>query len=270
MNGARIIQKINIFLFLIISIFISRSDVICEEQNNISVKNAQGKLKIKVVDGENWKSHFNIFFIVRIPKTPQVAIWLEDMKGKFQATIYVTRRTALQDWKPLPFENKERIKRPYSLPVWTNRHILAGVHPISTCSACHDVQHSADKTKGNKQILDAFTGATPDEGFTIDWKLPAGLKPGLYTVCAEVNQSHDYNNVYKKDSKETDKNFNGVSGQPSIIYKGNIDLSKPSKVTLTAVGHGEPSGKNGEINVSLDGITNAISIIQSVTAEYQP
>lgn len=264
-------NRLSIYLvFFTIFLFAGTGVFARNDNKQQPVKQVSGKLFIVLEAGKYWKSDIRIMHTLRITKEPQLAIWLEDMNGKFQATVFVTRRTAFQDWRAMPFEKKENIKRPFSLPVWTNKHVTAGVHPIETCSACHDVQKSKDKTKWNKQILDAFTGATPKENFIREWKIPPGLKQGQYVVCVEVNQSFDYNDKYKKGLPESDVNFSGVSGQPSYIYKGVIDFTFAGTIILKPFGHGEPSGKNGEISENFDGITTAAEIIRHMEVKYLP
>jgi hypothetical protein len=263
-------RKALILIFILLILFAGAGVFAKNDTKQQPVKQVEGKLFVIVDVGKYWKSEMRIMHTLKIAKNPQMAIWLEDMNGKFQATVFVTKRTAFQDWRAMPFEKKETIKRPSSLPVWTNIHVSAGVHPIETCSACHDVQKSKEKTKWNRQILDAFTGATPQENFIREWKIPPGLKQGKYIVCVEVNQSYDYNDKYKKGLPEGDANFNGVSGQPSFIYKGIIDLTHASSITLNPVGHGEPSGKNGEITENIDGITTAAGIIINIQIKYLP
>ena len=118
------------------------------------------------------------------------------------------------------FEKKDEVRRPSSLPIWLHKHIRAGIHPIETCSACHDRIKSADKSTNGYPILDAFTGATPKTGFTREWRIPSELKPGNYIVRAEINHSFDYNDTFREDLPEDNRYYCVVSGQPSILLQG--------------------------------------------------
>ena len=258
-----------IVLFLFITIFFQK------KQDNIALsdeKEAGGKLIITVKEGENWLSYFPLFLFIKKSKPPQMAFWLENTKGGFVATLYVTRKTAIQDWQDTAFFKKnERIVKPVSLPIWLHKHVRAGIHSIETCSLCHDKIKSADKSIEDEPLIDTFTGATPENGFTREWMIPLRLQPGVYIVCAEINHSFDYNDMYRKDLSVNDELYNGVSGQPSILFQGVLAIGESETSTvLKTVGHGNSAGKNGGVYGDLNGITSAVNIVRSIEVKYIP
>ena len=101
--------------------------------------------------------------------------------------------------------------------------------------------------------------------------IPGGLKPGNYVVCAEINHSFDYNDIFKKDMPENNRYYSGVSGQPSLFLLGMLRIgNEPAEILLIPAGHGHPSGKNGNKYRGFEGITSALSIIESIEVKYIP
>jgi len=228
-------------------------------------------LTLTVTEGSSWKSYLPVFWFVKTRKEPQMAFWLEDAQGRFVATIYVTRRTALQDWRALPFQKRENITRPSSLPVWTRRHLGGGILPIEFCAHCHDRIKSADKSFENDPVLDALTGATPRKSFTRIWQPPQEIAPGTYTVRAEINHSFDYNETYRKDLPTSDPAFSDVSGQPSVCYNGIVVIGgEQNSCTLQPVGRGHPAGSDGTVYPLDNTITTARNIIGDITVVWRP
>ena len=258
-----------IILFLFLNIFFQK------KQNNIAMsfeQEAKGRLIITVKEGKNWLSYFPFVLFLKKSKPPQMAFWLEDTKGRFAATLYVTKKTAIQDWQDTSFfKNSEGTVKPVSLPIWLHKHVRAGIHPIETWSLCHDRIKSADKSIEDKPLIDTFTGATPENGFTREWMIPSELKPGTYIVCAEINHSFDYNDTYRKELSVNDKFYNGVSGQPSILLQGVLVTGESEISTvLKPAGHGHSAGKNGGVYGDLNGLTSAVNIVRSIEVKYIP
>ncbi len=233
----------------------------------------RGKLAITVKEGKNWL-HSHRMAGTKVTDEPQMAFWLEDTTGAYVATIYVTRKTALQDWQPLPGEKEGEIRRPSALPVWAHKHPWGGVQPKALCSACHGKHGSGDKSTKGHPLLDAITGATPKWGFTREWAVPAELKPGKYVVRAEINHFGDFNDAYREDLPMYDPKYSGGrvgSGQPSILWEGAIGIGgAASSTTLKKVGHGHPAGMTGDVYVDLSTLTSALDIVESIKVKYIP
>ena len=233
---------------------------------------AGGTIRLTVAEGKEWTHSFKMMVVAKTKNQPQMAFWLEDASGAYVATIYVTYRAAVQDWRASFGEKKEKIKRPSALPVWVRKHAERGVESKKLCAACHGLHK--ERTKSVEGELAAMTGATPKAGFTREWTLPAGIAPGRYVVKAEINHSKDWNDAYPEKAKEKDANYSGGSmgsGQPSVIYEGVLTIgSGPSSVDLAPVGHGQPAGASGEIAKDLGSLTTALEIVKSIRAEYVP
>jgi len=91
----------------------------------------------------------------------QIAVWIEDTKGKLICTLFATRYTATGGY----------IKRPVSLSEWTEK---------------------SDLKNATKQEVDAVSGATPSSGKqTLTWdckdKTGKTVANGTYIVRMEAN-----------------------------------------------------------------------------------
>lgn len=232
------------------------------------------KLSITVTEGDHWMHSFRIMMVVKVNNPPQMAFWLEDSTGNFQTTIYVTHRTAMQDWRPSPGEKKGEIRRPSSLPVWIHQHQTGGIMSKVSCSSCHDYFDKKEKKPVAESPLDAITEATPKKGFTKESAVPPNLAPGTYIVKAEINHSKDFNDYYHEKAAETDFAYSGGkmgSGQPSIVYSGKLKIGDTATATvLERSGHGHPAGKTGDLNLDLKKLDSALDIIESIQVKYQP
>jgi hypothetical protein len=235
---------------------------------------AGGRLVLSVKDGKHWRHSFRVMLVRKVTTEPQMAFWLEDQAGNFVATIFVTHRAATDDWRASFGEDRAGLRRPSALPVWRHRHKGGGVQPPASCTDCHAKRRAEDKSTEGVASLDAITGATPASGFTREWSLPAGIRPGIYVIKAEINQAKDFTDVYRADLPEADPNYSGGksgSGQPSVVWQGTIDLGAgPALATLKPVGHGHPSGASGEVFPDLSTLTTALEIVDSIKVSYVP
>ncbi len=233
----------------------------------------KGKLAITVKEGNHWMHSFRIMAVVKVNNPPQMAFWLEDSIGNFVSTIYVTHRTALQDWRPSPGEKKGEIRRPSSLPVWVHQHQSGGIMSEASCSGCHDYFDKKEKKPVADSPVDAITGATPQLGFTREWVVPSSLAPVTYIIKAEINHSKDFNDYYHEKAAETDFAYSGGkmgSGQPSIVYSGKLKIGDMETTTaLEKIGHGHPAGKTGDVFLNFKNLDTALDIIESIQVKYQ-
>ncbi|MBD3289754.1 hypothetical protein GF337_13185 [candidate division KSB1 bacterium] len=225
-----------------------------------------------VAEGEHWEHSFRVFWIIKVTNQPQMAFWLEDSSGNYVSTIYVTHRTATQDWRSAPGEDEDEIERKSALPVWVHQHQNGGIMAESTCSNCHDLHQADEKKVAPDSRLAAITGATPEKSFTKGWSIPNTLKAGTYIVKAEINHSKDFNDYYNEDAKNTDSAYSGGemgSGQPSVIWKGKLHIGKRSShVSLEQIGLGHPAGRDGKIYSNFKNLDSALKIVESITVKY--
>lgn len=194
------------------------------------------EISVKVSPGEHWKEK----------REPQVAVWLEDEKGNYIRTLYVTERASHKSWIFGPKEG-----RPESLPVWygTSKNGSA-FDKVSASPSTPSASLSRD--------LDAVTGATPKSALT----LSAQIEDRDYIIKAEFNNSFDYNDFYTKK-------MSGVNGQPSVVYTAKIPaaLAAGQEITLDFEGTGSLTGEDGKINKSTENLTTAKKIVKAVTVK---
>ena len=260
-------------LVIISALFFCMVGLFLSWQDTFTQSNQSGKIVISVKEGAHWRHSFRVMWLLKVTNQPQMAFWLEDVDGNYLSTLYITNRTALQDWRSSPGEKKNKIRRPSSLPVWTHQHQAGGLMVEATCSSCHNLHNAKEKNIDPNSELAAITGATPKTGFTREWQIPADVRPGKYIIKAEINHSKDFNNSFKEDAKDNDKNYSGGkwgSGQPSVVWQGELQIGNaPSQNSLKKIGHGHPAGKDGKIYSDSGTLDTALDIVESIVVKFE-
>ncbi|XCF07289.1 DUF4405 domain-containing protein [Tamlana crocina] len=195
---------------------------------------------------------------------PLFAVWIEDSKGHYVETLYISRVISSSQFD---FGNKvngvwqpDIVRRPEALPYWSHKRGIKAIDGLFM-------------PLYNAQDLDAVSGATPTGNFII--KSQGNLKNlKNFKVCLEVNQSYDWNEFYSKDRFPNDSVYSGSGqvGQPSLIYETVIASNKQNSKTyklMKIVGHGHHSGKNGKLFKDLSKITSAKEIVDRVIISIQ-
>lgn len=187
-----------------------------------------------------------MFLGIKKDNTPQFAIWLEDVNGKYLSTVYVTQKIATQGWV-----SSGGNRRKEALPHWCHQR---GV-------LYEDGLYLPTK---KQPITDAQTGATPKSDKEIKVLLADFARPVV--VKAEFNHSIDFNDFFPKTAKEGDENYSGGemgSGQPALIYADTIFPFQHS-TELKLIGRSSSDGTNGQIYTDLEKLTTAKSIVKSI------
>ena len=234
----------------------------CITLNNLKLitkKNFEGQeIEIKVTEGEEWDHKLKIINwlpFIRITNQPQIAIWIEDLDGKYLETLYVTQGVAKQDWKKAPADPtpKEEIRRPESLPHWAHKRGIKYNDGLYL------------PTKDNP-LADAVTSATPIKSFKLSSKIEAKKKEVI--IKAEINHSSDFNDYYNKNIDPGSEYYGGGrwgSGQPAVIYAKKLNLTgDEQKHSLEMVGHSSPSGMNGKVYSDISKLTTAKRIVEDI------
>lgn len=206
---------------------------------------------VKKVVIDTAKPHLNLHFALKpdfYPKMfgvktcrPQMAVWIDVPSTGEEDTLYVTRRGGMNEW--LFADN-----RPSALPVWYG---VAG---------------------GGQTDVDAVSGATPrGESFSVTWQLPRRFQTGKIRVFVEANVSFDYNEFYSDDHEPGDPGYSDVNGQPSVIWRAELDLSQGEQtVTPEIVGHGHVLGADHAIHNNMDSLTSAKELFDDIEVTYFP
>lgn len=212
-----------------------------------------GDVKICIEQGEEWLHDFPLFMGIKKKNPPQIAIWMEDMKGNYLSTIYVSHKIAAQAW-----QSAGGNRRKEALPHW-----------------CHSrgVQYKDGlylPTK-NEPLTDAISGATPRSNFNVKLHPAELLKQ--FRIKVEINHSTDFNEYYPKSAAEGDSNYSGGkegSGQPAIVYAADIDLmSGNTSFQAVPIGHSSPDGSSGNVDADTSTLTTALHIVKRITINVQ-
>ena len=228
------------------------------EKSTITLKsNTVGKrLTINLEQGEHYIHKMKILPLITIKSPPQIAILLEDSKGNYVETLFVTRRTATQKWRKAPKDKtpKDKIRRQESLPYWAH-------------TRCVQYADGLYLPTREEPLPDSITSASPKGGFILNTKMAEDLKQ--FRILVEINASLDFNEYFPKDAGVEHDNYSGGdwgSGQPALIYSAEIDLHRAGQnYELQLIGHSSPDGSNGNIYQDLAGLTTAKDLVRKIT-----
>lgn len=207
--------------------------------------NINGKGIEMVIDFKEGKSHNH----------PTFAFWIEDMHENYIQSLFVTRSLATGIFGHAPINDSVwgtvpgKAYRPAALPYWNHKR----------------TEQSEIKTLPDPEnpVPDAYTGATPDNGFLLITKSDEMIS-GKFRLLLEVNQTWDWNE-YWTNNKYPDDDWYKTSSQPSVIYAVTIDPESGEKeYYLNPIGHGHYAGRNGRLYTDLSSITTALDIIEIV------
>ena len=224
------------FIFLFCFIITESCENQKSEQNSVGIVTTPS-------DSNNISLQFSfeinkeIYLKTNYGQPPQIAIWIESTDSSIIKTVWVTHRTAKQDWKG-------KIECPVSLPFWEYKTL----------------------GKRQDQVIDAVSKATPKEGLiTATVSVPLNSQWKYYI---EVNVSADYNNKFSYWSKDglPDSEANG---QPSLIYSGHILADGKNFSTPVLVGRTNQRYAIKEMSKDLSGVTSAKQLLKKliVTSE---
>ena len=171
---------------------------------------------------------------------PQIAVWLEQPENEKIRTVWVSHRTGRQQWKG-------KVECLTSLPYWESRH---------------KKEKSSFKERSIfKKLIDALTGATPKGGeFIVKTSVPEG---SIWEYYIEVNLSGDFNVNFPSSLENGEPDPDG-NGQPSLIYKGIIEVKNGNTDIPEIIGRTDQWIPVDTIITDLSGITSAMKIFSSV------
>lgn len=243
--------KLMIFISAITSLFLFKSpikkEILQRAKKDTIVLNISARgvnLELDITKGKSFSY-------------PLIAVWIEDLNGKYIQTIYVAKSIATGYFKHGKFFegkwNIDQLRRPAALPYWSFKR---GV-----------IENDGLYVPTNKTpIVDAYTSATPTSSFILKTKTDSIISN--FRLCIEINQSFDYNNYWNNNKYPNDDDYK-ASGQPSIIYAVDVkEIDKNKDYILTPIGHGHYSGKTGELNNDLSTLSTALKIIKSIKVRF--
>lgn len=196
---------------------------------------------------------------------PQVAIWTEDTLGNFGQTLFVTKATARGIFSG--GRTKENFKSFDSEPNTSEEVDYRRVDALPVWSHKRGVQYSDGMfaPPADQPLPDGMTGATPLDNFKLKTSTDALSK---FILKFEINVAFDDNENYSEFDFPDDEVFHsgtGQLGQPSLIFKTNIDMTDGKNYYLMELlGHGHRSGSDGKIYKELASLTTALSIVERI------
>lgn len=213
----------------------------------------RGDVKILIEKGDAWLHDFELFMGIKKKNPPQLAVWVEDMKGHYISTIYVSHKIATQSWA-----GNGGNRRKESLPVWCFARGIQATDGLYL------------PTK-EEPLTDGISGATPPGSFDVKIHPVNDLKQ--FIVKMEFNHSTDWNDDFPKNAQVGDANYSGGkggSGQPAVVYSATIDLNSGQKEYKAAIiGRSSPDGSDGKIIPETSSLTSALNIVKDVTIIIQ-
>jgi hypothetical protein len=173
---------------------------------------------------------------------PQFAIWLEDPATHQLQTVFVTYRSGSGDWIG-------KSSCPAALPRWFE---VFGQETNSVGLPTFD-----------NPVPDAVTGATPQAEH---FKIGVEVEPASRWICwIEVNLAGDFNEKYRpydKEQKAVDLHF---SGQPPLVYRGEITAIPGEQIVPQLYGQSVLDSPTGQTVQPVSGdIITARDIFQSI------
>jgi hypothetical protein len=175
-------------------------------------------------------------------ESPTFAIWLEDPGTGETHTVFATRRVATGDW-----EGKRDV--PVALPVWSK---------VNQAELLGKSQKAAAE---NDDLIS--TGATPLPGY---FRNRVRIAPETRWICwIEMNLAGDFNETYPRYDPETMIEDEYSTGQPSIIYKADIEARKDNVVIPVVQGMTMVNASGQATVVPLQGITTATSVLDEIS-----
>ena len=173
---------------------------------------------------------------------PQFAIWLEDPVTHGLRTVFVTYRSASGHWIG-------KTKCPAALPRWFE------VFKQET--------NSTELPSSENPAPDAVTGATPQ---TEHFRTSVEVEPHSRWICwIEMNLAGDFNDAYRDhdvEKKTVDVYF---SGQPPLVYRGEITAIPGGSIVPELYGQSVLDGPVGEtVQPVSDDVTTARNIFKAI------
>mgnify|MGYP001826655437 CR=1 FL=1 len=183
------------------------------------------------IDVELWKA-------TEWTEPPQLALWLENDSTGAVRTLFVTRRTARDEW-----EGQSSV--PASLPYWVTRY-----------------QREFGRERGPTSLdplPDAVTGATPKLSFSHAFE----VEEGEWSLYLEVNVSGDYNEHYQRVVTDGALADFGA-GQPSLVYRARDIAGADGPTRMEIIGQTTLTEAPGDGLVEPHHITSAHRLIRNI------
>jgi hypothetical protein len=186
---------------------------------------------------------------------PLMVFWITDTLGNYIQTLYVAKSIATGYfghgdasegyWQPGP------LRRPATLPYWSHGRGVKAEDGLYLPSE-------------KNPMPDAVTGPTPKADFVLT-TTTSGEEPDVFRVYMEINQSWDWNQYWHNNRFPDDHEYK-TSSQPAVVYMTTIEKNDPRELYIfEAIGHSHYAGADGKLYTTLETLTTALEITESVT-----
>lgn len=184
---------------------------------------------------------------------PLMAVWLEDIEGKYIQTLYVPNSVARSNFKYGVIRDgawQPGVRRhPQIVPYWAHKR---GVK-------ASDGLYMPDQ---ENPVPDAYSGATPVTGFILNARADKPIEQPV-KVLVEINQNWDWNEYWTNDKFPGDEHYS-LSCQPAVVYEALLDPDLQEDIVMKPIGHSHPSGATGELFTDISTLTTALTIVDSI------
>lgn len=190
---------------------------------------------------------------------PTFVVWMEDLQGEIIHTLYITNSYATGEFGHAQLSDSTwsntsgASHQPAALPYWNHKKgLINGTAMVPT--------------KQNPYV-DAHSSATPKNNFQLIGGIQNQASP--FRLLLEVNQTWDWNRYWTNGKYPENRDYKN-SAQPSLIYAVVISKLQDRRIYhLNPIGHGHPSGDNGDLFTDLSTLTTAKNIFSSITVKLQ-
>ena len=208
--------------------------------SSIVVLKTIGRTQIQI----NIHQDKEIIYLSTFAEPPQFAIWLENPGNHKCQTVFVTRRTAIDDW-----EGKASV--PVSLPRWVELFKVNGKG-----------ENGTGAIKGSSLIV---TGATPKDDY---FSVRAEVKPGSKWICwIEMNLAGDFNEAFPEQDTENYEVDEFSCGQPALLYKSEITAEEGLSFNFKLAGQSVWENGVTTIKPVSPGVTSAKNVFDKMFIE---
>lgn len=186
---------------------------------------------------------------------PSMVVWTETVYGKYLETIFITQYVGTGNFghgerKPGQWDNKPgEARRPSSLPYWAHKRNI---------KAPDGLYIPAPETA----VADAVTAATPTGSFLL--KTASASQEPRFRLLFEINQPWDSNKFWTNSKYPGNMDY-FTSLQPSLVFAVTIETDSETVLLIPEIiGHGHPTGENGELFTDVSTLTTAKEIIKNI------
>ena len=137
------------------------------------------EISVSIEKGKYWSHKYNIWGLIPITITPQIAVWLEDSQGNLIKTISVT-------------EKSQKIERERALPVWTNRQKKTEDKIITSASPAGNAYYESNLATESRIFVEINNSFDYNENYTKEGSGVDGQPSLIYSARVSPDKKGEY------------------------------------------------------------------------------